>query len=63
MPLPATKAAAYSVIDPVRDEGNVRAYRSGAYHPAYPAKWSRREFEEVLARLVEAWVGINEAVG
>jgi hypothetical protein len=58
--LPATKAAAYSVIDPVRAESNVRAHRSGAYHLAYPAKWFRREFEEVLAK---AWVGINEAVG
>lgn len=57
------KAPAYLVIDPVRAESNVRAHRSRAYHPAYPAKWFRREFEATLARLVEAWVGINEAVG
>jgi hypothetical protein len=48
---------------PARAESNVLAYRSRAYHPAYPTKWDRREFEATLARLVETWVGINEAVG
>ena len=61
------KAPAYLVIDLTYAGRTSReqccAHRSRAYYPAYPAKWFRREFEATLARLVEAWVGINEAVG